>query len=71
MSLYDQIPLNPVETAPELNDIIVLIQPPVPNRMPRFARTYRNRDGWAYIPSYDWPDIIGWVEIDDLKNLIS
>ena len=71
MSLYDQIPLNPVETAPEWNDIIVLIQPPVPNRMPRFARTCRHRDEWADIPTYDWPDIIGWVEIDDLKNLIS
>lgn len=68
--MSDQIPLNPIGTAPVNNDIIVFIQPPIPNRMPRFARTCRFRDEWANIPTYDWPDIVGWVPLEAMKDMV-
>lgn len=70
--MNEQIPLNPIETAPELKDIIVFIQPPIPNRMPRFARTYHRHgyEEWADIPTYDWPDIVGWVPLEAMKDMV-
>lgn len=68
--MSDQIPINPIDTAPELTTIIVLIQPPIPGRMPRLVRTYQSRGEWADIPLYDQEDVAGWISIEDAKKLI-
>lgn len=69
--MSDQLLINPIDTAPERTIIVVLIQPPIPNRLPSLANTYRRGDEWVGIPVYDQQDIIGWMKVTDAYKLVS
>lgn len=70
INMSDQIQINSIDTAPELTDVIVLIQPPIPGRMPRLANACKCHDGWIGVPIYDQPDIIGWVSKYEIRKIL-